>query len=90
MNTLRDGDVDKVVTTFREFESIPKYANVAPLEKVRKNGYNLSVTLYVDVFEEDEAIDVGTVWKELKGLEESRRTVEEELESYLTELGYEH
>jgi type I restriction enzyme M protein len=89
MNKLRDEDIDKVITTFRNSESIPKYAQIVTLETVKERGYNLSVTRYVDVFEEDEKVDVSEVWKELRNLEFHRQETESKLASYLRELGYE-
>ena len=89
MNRLRDEDVDKIVSTYRKFATVANISKVIGLEKITENDYTLSVTRYVDVFEEDEQIDVEQVWNELKKLESERQTVENKLISYLKELGYE-
>jgi type I restriction enzyme M protein len=90
MNRLRDEDIAKAVGSYREFADVPKYARVVPLEKVRENDYSLSVARYVDVFEEEEPMDVSQVWSEVKRLDSGRQTIESKLGSYLRELGYDN
>jgi len=89
MNRLRDEDIAKIVGTYRDFSDSQKYAAVVSKEKIRENDYNLSVTRYVEVFDEEEQIDVASVWQELKSLESSRQEIEGKLRGYLKELGYE-
>jgi len=90
MNRLRDEDIAKIVGTYRDFSASQKYAAIVSKEKIRENDYNLSVTRYVEVFDEEEQIDVASVWQELKTLEKSRVEIEGKLSGYLKELGYEH
>jgi type I restriction enzyme M protein len=89
MNKLRDEDIDKIVNAQKKFSDITKYLGVVHLDKIRENDHNLSVTRYVDVFDEDEPVDVAQVWQELKKLESERRAIEDNLSSYLRKLGYE-
>lgn len=89
MNRLRDEDIEKIVKTHGDFKDLAKYARIIPLDKIRKNDYNLSVTRYVDAFEEDEPIDVAKVWQELKNLEAERQSIDEKVRGHLKELGYE-
>ncbi len=88
MNRLRDEDIVKIVSAYQKFADVPKFSKVVSLDKVKENDYNLSVTRYVDVFEEDEQVDVSQTWKELKKLESDRQEIESKLSSYLRELGY--
>ncbi len=89
MNRLRDEDIERIVKAYREFRGVEKFAKVFTLEKIRENDCNLSITRYVDVFGEDERIDVSKVWQELKELEASLQVVDEKVMAYLKELGYE-
>lgn len=89
MNRLRDEDIRKIVKTKDAFKDVPKYARVVELDELEENDWNLSVTRYVDIFDEPEPIDVAQVWEELKKLEEDKRVTEEQLKEYLWELGYE-
>jgi type I restriction enzyme M protein len=89
MNRLGDEDISKIVTTYGKFADVLKFSKVVGLDTIKENDYNLSVTRYVDAFEEDVEIDVSDAWKELKKLESERQTIESKLASYLKELGYE-
>jgi len=68
-NYLRDEDVEKIVTTYRERTPEDKYSYVAKLEEVKENDYNLNIPRYVDTFEEEEPIDIVAITKELTDLE---------------------
>jgi type I restriction enzyme M protein len=89
MNRLRNEDAEKIVLTYRKFLSVLKYAETVTVDRIRADDYNLSVSRYVDVSEEEEPIDVSQVWNEVKALESERHTIESTLSSYLRELGYE-
>lgn len=88
MNRLRDGDIERVSSAYYEFKDVEKYARIVALEKIRENDYNLSVTRYVDVFGEDEPVDVSKILEGLETLEEDRTEIDERLSKYLKELGY--
>lgn len=86
MNRLRDEDIDKIATVYKEFRDIDKYAKVVPLESIRANDYNLSVSRYVDVFGEDKQVDIPLVLEELNSLEGARFEIEGKLKNYLKEI----
>ena len=89
MNRLRDRDIEKSVQTYKEFDDLARYAAVVSMDKIRENDFNLGVTRYVDVFEEDKQIDVSQTWRELNKLEEEKKAIDTKLGTYLEELGYE-
>jgi len=90
MNRLRDEDIKQIVDAFEAYEDIKKYSRVVDLDEIRENDFNLSVTRYVDIFDEPEPIDVEKVWEELKHLEIERKEIEDKLKLFLRELGYEN
>ncbi|MEW6183593.1 MAG: class I SAM-dependent DNA methyltransferase [Bacillota bacterium] len=48
-NRLRERDIHKIVTTFRQRIDEPKYSRFVPIEEIRdKNGYNLNIPRYID------------------------------------------
>lgn len=57
------------------------------MELPKKNDYNLNIPRYVDVFEEEEEIDLDAVQAELEKIGEEDKKVTEELNKYLKELG---
>jgi type I restriction enzyme M protein len=89
MNRLKDEHIKRIVETYEQFKDRAKYATVVPVDKIRQNDFNLSVTRYVDVFERDEHIEVSQTWQELKRLEDERQGIDAKLSGFLRELGYE-
>jgi len=86
-NHLTDDDVNKIVDTYRQRETIDKYSYVASLDEIRENDYNLNIPRYVDTFEEEEPIDLVQVQQQLKDIDKEIAEVEAEIKDYLKELG---
>ena len=86
-NLLTDEDVDKIVTTYRNRETIDKFSYVASLDEIKDNDYNLNIPRYVDTFEEEEPIDLNQVQQDLKDIDKDIAEVEAEINDYLKELG---
>lgn len=87
-NKLRAEDIRKIMAAYREYRTADKYCRPVPLDEIRANDYNLNITRYIDVSEEEEAIDVQKVLDELKALKEERSIVENKMNAFLKELGY--
>jgi len=87
-NKLRKEDIQKIVTAYKEYRTVEKYSRPVPLDEIRANDYNLNITRYIDVSEEEETIDVQKVLDELKGLKEERSVVENKMNAFLKEMGY--
>lgn len=95
-NKLRPQDIDKIVAVYRDFSAgklssgvaEEKYAFVAPLATIIENDYNLNIPRYVDTFEEEAAIDITAVQKEIDALEVELAVVQEEMRKYLKELNF--
>lgn len=85
-NYLRDSDVDRIIETYSKRVAIDKYSYVANLDEVRENDYNLNIPRYVDTFEEEEAIDIEALAKELKTLEVDMKETDETIEQFCKEL----
>jgi type I restriction enzyme M protein len=87
-NKLREEDIGKIIHAYREYRSIDKYCRPVSLDDIRANDYNLNITRYIDVTEEDRPIDVQKVLDELSALKEERAATEKKMNAYLRELGY--
>ena len=83
----RTEDVEKIVETYKNRESLDKYSYAASLEEIAENDYNLNIPRYVDTFEEEEPIDLEQVQKDLNQIDDEIIEVEKEINSYLKELG---
>ncbi|HEY0428582.1 MAG TPA: N-6 DNA methylase [Pyrinomonadaceae bacterium] len=85
-NRLRESDITKIVETYRNFETIEKYAYRATLDEIRENDFNLNIPRYVDTFEDEEEIDIKAVQEEIVELEKQLVEVRSEMSGYLSEL----
>ncbi|WP_088103121.1 type I restriction-modification system subunit M [Halalkalibacter urbisdiaboli] len=86
-NLLREEDVEKIVQTYINRQTIDKYSYAASLKEIKENDYNLNIPRYVDTFEEEEPVDVVAVQARLKEIDEEISEIDSELEKYLLELG---
>ncbi len=87
-NKLRREDIAKIVNAFRESRVIPKYCRPVSLNDIRENDFNLNITRYVDVSEEEEKIDIQRTIDELKELKKEFEKIEETVMNHLKELNF--
>ena len=87
-NHLRDQDIQKIVKAYTEYQSIDKYSRVVAVNEITENDFNLNISRYVDTAPEEEVIDVRHAVKELRDLEHKRKEIEDKMDRYLKELGY--
>jgi len=85
-NTLRQEDIDRIVTTYRERKEIEKYSSLASLDFIAENEYNLNIPRYVNTFEEQESVDIASVAKQLRHLEKEMKNTDAELTAFCKEL----
>lgn len=87
-NKLRSEDLERIVSTFKAFETVDKYAYRADLKEIKENDFNLNIPRYVDTFEEEEPVDIQVVQQEINQLESELVEVRKEMDGYLKELGF--
>jgi type I restriction enzyme M protein len=87
-NSLRPEDIKKIVDAFQQYKDEKKYCRPVALDEIRENDYNLNITRYIDITEDEERIDVQKVITELEALKKEHSKVEEKVQNYLKELGY--
>ncbi|MFA6276162.1 MAG: type I restriction-modification system subunit M [Pedobacter sp.] len=85
-NTLRQEDIDRIVTTYRERKEVDKYSSLATLDFIAENEYNLNIPRYVNTFEEQESVDIASVAKQLRSLEKEMKNTDAELNAFCKEL----
>ena len=86
-NHLADEDVENIVETYRNRETIDKYSYAASLQEIEENDYNLNIPRYVDTFEEEEPVDLEQVQQDLNEIDSNIQDIEQEINGYLKELG---
>ena len=88
-NAITDEQLNTIIETYKNRETIEKYSYKAPLSEIEENDYNLNIPRYVDTFEEEEPVDIGAVAKEIKNLEGEIKEIDDEILKFCVELGIE-
>lgn len=65
-NTLLDSHIEQIMAVFDSKENVEHFARSVPLEEVAANGYNLSVSSYVEAKDTREVVDIAQLNAELK------------------------
>lgn len=86
-NFLRKEDIAKIISTYKNRSTEDKYSYVAPLSEIAENDYNLNIPRYLDTFEEEEAVNLKAVSKELKTVAEALEATDKNIAMYCKELG---
>lgn len=86
-NFLRKEDVDRIVETYNNYETIDKFSYVATLKEIEENDFNLNIPRYVDTFEEEDPVDMEQVATNIKDIQTELKEVESQMKKYLKELG---
>lgn len=86
-NSLEDKHIDKIFETYQHRYEIERYSRKVSMEEIEKNGYNLNISRYVDISEEEVLIDLKEVNKKLISINESIKTNTDKHNEFLKELG---
>ena len=80
-NHLREEDIDKIISTYRERKTEDKYSYLANKDDLLENEFNLNIPRYVDTFEEEEKVDLNLASDSLlkinKQIEEINKSIED-------------
>jgi type I restriction enzyme M protein len=86
-NKLRMADIKRIVETYRARVTVERYSYVATQEEIAANDFNLNIPRYVDMYVEEEAIDLRKVQEEITDLENELSSVQNRLVTQLLDLG---
>ena len=76
------------MSAFEGYRDVEKFARVVDIKELEENEFNLNVRRYVENGEDEEVVDVKTVWNEVKEIEKERKVIDKKVEEYLKELKY--
>ncbi|GAA3599984.1 type I restriction-modification system subunit M [Flavivirga amylovorans] len=85
-NLIRDEDVQLIIDTYTNRESIKKYSKVVTIDIVKENEYNLNIPRYVDTFEEEEEVDLLEVSEKLVMIDQEFKMVDSAIAKFCEEL----
>ncbi|WP_423792289.1 N-6 DNA methylase [Methanocaldococcus indicus] len=86
LNKLSDENIEKIAKAYKKFKDVDGFCKVVDIEEIKKNDYNLNVSLYVSPIEEGEEIDLKEVYNELNKLHNEYLNKFEVVKSYLEEI----
>lgn len=86
-NSLRDEDVDDIVRTYQYRLEEPRYSRLVSMSEIKENDFNLNITRYVNLAQEEKPIDINSVHDQLVEIEKSIQSAKAEHNKYLAELG---
>ncbi|NMD51674.1 type I restriction-modification system subunit M [Shewanella sp. DNRA4] len=86
-NLMREEDLERILNAVAKRESIAKFAHVASPAELKDNDYNLNIPRYVDTFEDEDAVDLAQVAKQLVANDKSMRETDKMIEKFCVELG---
>ena len=86
-NYLRDKDVDDIVETYKFRTEKPRYSRQVSLQEIKENDYNLNITRYVSLAQEEKPIDLQEVHDKLVEIEKEIVKARDKHNEFLKELG---
>ena len=88
-NELEEKHIQKIVNAYKERKEIKKYCRAVPLTEIKNedNDCNLNIPRYIDIFEEEEEINLKEEFKNLRQIEENYNKQKNSLNTLLNELG---
>ena len=86
-NYLRDKDVDDIVNTYQFRKEISRYSRQVSLQEIKENDYNLNITRYVSLAQEEKLIDLQEVHDKLVEIEKEIVKARDKHNEFLKELG---
>lgn len=60
-NKLREQDIEHIISTFDNYETIKRYSSVVEMDEIRENDYNLNIRRYADTSPPPEIFDVRAI-----------------------------
>ena len=86
-NYLRDEDVNKIVETYQFRKEELRYSRQVSLQEIKENDYNLNITRYVSLAQEEKPIDLQEVHDKLVEIEKEIVKARNKHNEFLKELG---
>lgn len=88
-NVLLPEHIDKIVETYRTRAEVGRYSRRVSLKEIKENDYNLNITRYVSLAQEEVQIDLTANHALLTNIESDIKASKDKLNVFLKELGLE-
>ena len=88
LNQLYPENIERIARAFETFHEHEGFSVIKSNDDVLKHNDNLNVTLYVSQLTKEEKIDIRSVLSEINDIDKQIEDVNQNLNSYMKELGY--
>lgn len=85
-NKLTPENIDHIVEAYTNRTEVPHYAHLATYEEVRDNGFNLSVSTYVEAEDTREKVDIEKLNAEIAEIVAREQVLREEIDKIVAEI----
>lgn len=85
-NALLDAHIDQIMAVFDSKANVDHFAQSVPLDKVAANGYNLSVSSYVEAKDNREVVDIAQLNAALKTTVARIDQLRQEIDAIVAEI----
>lgn len=85
-NSMNDEHLEKIIDAYIKRETIDKFSYLASFEEIKENDFNLNIPRYVDVYEEEEPINLGDVTAEIAKISKEIKNTQDLLLEMLQDL----
>lgn len=86
-NTLSKKHIDTIVDTYRERKETERFSRRVSMREIAENDYNLNITRYVSLAQEEAPIDLAKNQEELEAIEKKLTEARTKFNGFLRELG---
>ena len=85
-NVLLDTHIDQIMGVFDSKANVDHFALSIPFEKVAANGYNLSVSSYVEARDDREAVDIKALNAKIASIVVRQAELRTQIDAIVAEL----
>lgn len=86
-NVLTEEHINTIVETYKNRTETPRLSRKVSLKEIAENGYNLNITRYVSLAQEEEPIDLEAVHTQLVDINARLNDAKAKHNAFLKELG---
>lgn len=86
-NILTEEHINTIVETYQYRNEVPRLSRKVSMEEIADNGYNLNITRYVSLAQEEEPIDLEVVHSKLSDINNRLIDAKAKHNAFLRELG---
>jgi type I restriction enzyme M protein len=86
-NVMLPEHIDRIIETYRTRSEEDRFSRRVSLKELKDNDYNLNITRYVSLAQEEPQVDLAANHAQLTKIEADIKSSTEKLNSYMRELG---